>query len=98
MPYLDRPCLTPGCGGQPFEGETSSPGYCDSCHVDRMIVADSHTCVRCGEVFEHHLLPRGSNKQCQCPMPGCDCRGVDVVCGDCEEEIADVLAFRRGRR
>lgn len=38
---MDTPCLTSGCDGTPFFGETASPGYCDSCHVRRMEEAEA---------------------------------------------------------
>lgn len=37
---LDERCLTDGCDGTPFFGETASPGYCDACHVERMTPDD----------------------------------------------------------
>lgn len=42
MPYdMSKRCLTPGCDGTPFFGETASPGYCDTCHVRRCDVDDA---------------------------------------------------------
>lgn len=39
-------CLTDGCDGPPFFGETASPGYCDSCHVRRCEVDAARASLR----------------------------------------------------
>jgi hypothetical protein len=41
-----RRCLTDGCGDPPFFGETASPGYCDTCHVRRVDVAEARERAR----------------------------------------------------